>query len=252
MKTSSIAVIVIAALLGLSLGNAMGDWPMALLLGALSAAAAWLALREYDRAGAGGQAAWQMQDPPLARFLFSDIRASAIWLPVRMFVGWQWINSGWGKLGQPAWMDTGEALRGFWQSAVAVPEGGRPPITYEWWRSFLQYMLDQQAYTWFAKVIAIGEIAVGLGLITGTLVGVAAFGGSFMNLAFLLSGSASSNPVLLILQLLLVLAWKVAGWIGLDQWLLPLLGTPWYAGNIFRRGEAEPPGGPSPGTAASQ
>ena len=69
-------------------------------------------------------------------------------------------------------------------------------------------------------------------------------------LAFLLSGSASSNPVLLILQLLLVLAWKVAGWIGLDQWLLPLLGTPWYAGNIFRRGEAEPPGGPSPGTAS--
>jgi thiosulfate dehydrogenase (quinone) large subunit len=71
-----------------------------------------------------------------------------------------------------------------------------------------------------------------------------------MNLAFLLSGSASSNPVLLLLQLALILAWKVAGWIGLDRFLLPLLGTPWRAGRMFRRGETEAPPGPSPGTVA--
>ena len=26
---------------------------------------------------------------------------------------------------------------------------------------------------------------------------------------------------------MIVLAWKVAGWWGLDRWALPLLGTPW-------------------------
>ena len=31
----------------------------------------------------------------------------------------------------------------------------------------------------------------------------------------------------------LMLAWKVSGRIGLDRWLLPLLGTPWRPGTLF-------------------
>jgi thiosulfate dehydrogenase (quinone) large subunit len=31
----------------------------------------------------------------------------------------------------------------------------------------------------------------------------------------------------------LSLAWKTAGWIGLDRWLLPLLGMPWRGGALF-------------------
>ena len=37
------------------------------------------------------------------------------------------------------------------------------------------------------------------------------------------------------LAVVLVLAWKTAGWIGLDRWLLPVLGTPWRPGLIRRR-----------------
>jgi thiosulfate dehydrogenase [quinone] large subunit len=48
-----------------------------------------------------------------------------------------------------------------------------------------------------------------------------------MNLAFLLAGTTSTNPVLAVMGVLLVLAWKNAGWIGLDRYLLPLFGTPW-------------------------
>jgi len=33
--------------------------------------------------------------------------------------------------------------------------------------------------------------------------------------------------MLLILGFLLVLAWKTAGFIGFDRYLLPLVGTPW-------------------------
>ena len=37
----------------------------------------------------------------------------------------------------------------------------------------------------------------------------------------------STNPILGFLGILLVLAWRIAGYWGLDRWLLPLLGTPW-------------------------
>ena len=30
------------------------------------------------------------------------------------------------------------------------------------------------------------------------------------------------------LTVFLVLAWKVAGYYGVDRWLLPVLGTPWH------------------------
>jgi thiosulfate dehydrogenase [quinone] large subunit len=42
-----------------------------------------------------------------------------------------------------------------------------------------------------------------------------------MNWNFIMAGSASVNGVFLILAVLLVLAWKVAGYIGVDRFLLP-------------------------------
>ena len=88
-------------------------------------------------------------------------------------------------------------------------------------------MLDNGWYIWFAKLVAWGEVLVGLALLMGALVGLTAFFGIFMNFNYLLAGSASTNPVLLLLGIFLVLAWKVAGHWGLDHWLLPALGTPW-------------------------
>jgi thiosulfate dehydrogenase [quinone] large subunit len=39
--------------------------------------------------------------------------------------------------------------------------------------------------------------------------------------------------VLFTLSIFLILAWKTAGWIGLDRFVLPLMGTPWQPGRIF-------------------
>ena len=64
--------------------------------------------------------------------------------------------------------------------------------------------------------------------ILGILTGFAAFFGALMNMSFLLAGSASTNPVLFTLAIGLILAWKVAGYYGVDRWLLPMLGTPWH------------------------
>jgi thiosulfate dehydrogenase [quinone] large subunit len=73
-----------------------------------------------------------------------------------------------------------------------------------------------------------GETLIGIALIVGALTGIAAFFGATMNWNFIMAGSASTNGFLLVLAMLIILAWKNAGWLGLDRWLLPLLGTPWY------------------------
>jgi thiosulfate dehydrogenase [quinone] large subunit len=169
-----------------------------------------------------------IQDPPIARFLFQGTAAAWLWLVVRVYLGYQWLEAGWHKFQDPKWMGDGSALLGYWTSAVKVPEPpGRAAITYDWFRGFLQMLIDAQAQVWFAKLIVFGELMIGVGLILGGLVGIAAFAGALMNMNFMLAGSASTNPLLFLLAVLLMLAWKNAGYIGLDRYLLPLLGTPW-------------------------
>jgi thiosulfate dehydrogenase (quinone) large subunit len=73
----------------------------------------------------------------------------------------------------------------------------------------------------------VGEVLIGIALIAGLFVGIAAFFGAFMNWNFMLAGSASTNPVLMVAAIFLVLAWKTAGYWGLDRYALPIVGTPW-------------------------
>ena len=166
-------------------------------------------------------------DPPIARVLFNTTRFSWLWLILRVYVGYNWVTSGYGKVTNSAWMDGGVALRGFWERAVAIPDEGRPAIAYGWYREFINFMLVNEWYIWFAKLVAFGELLIGIALILGAFVGLAAFFGGFLNWNFIMAGTASTNALLFTLAILLMLAWKVAGWYGLDRWLLPLVGTPW-------------------------
>lgn len=173
-------------------------------------------------------------DPPFAQSLFNSPKWAWFWVIARLYVGYSWLTSGIGKLSNPAWTQTGEALKGFWERAVAIPDApARPLIAFDWYRGFLQSMIDAGAYTWFSKIIYVGEILIGVALILGLFTGIAAFFGGFMNWNFMMAGSASTNPVLFTLSILLVLAWKTAGWWGLDRFLLPALGTPWQPGKAF-------------------
>jgi thiosulfate dehydrogenase (quinone) large subunit len=168
-----------------------------------------------------------ISNPPIARLLFEDTRFAAVWTVIRVLLGWQWLQSGWGKVGNPAWVESGVALRGFWENAARIPEEGRPVIAFDWYRGFIQGMLDAEAYTWFAKLIAYGEVLIGIALIIGAFVGIAAAFGAFMNWNFIMAGTASSNALLALAAILLILAWKTAGYYGLDRWLLPYIGVPW-------------------------
>lgn len=181
-----------------------------------------------------GQEEVVVQNPTFAHFLFDSTRSAPLWLGARIYLGYEWLHGGWEKLIDPAWM-SGAAIQSYWERAVALPEQGRPPITYDWFRSFLQGLLDGGHQQWFGPFVAYGELLVGLVLVVGALVGIAAFFGALMNISFMLAGSVLTNPVLFSLAIQMILAWKVAGYIGADRFLLPVLGAPWSPGKGLQR-----------------
>jgi len=184
-----------------------------------------------------------MPDPPLAHMLFSTTKFAWLWAIVRIFLGYEWLTAGWHKITGGGWIDGGTALKGFWTKAAAIPAApAKPAITYDWYRAFIQFMLDNGWYSWFASLVAFGEFMIGVALILGAFVGIAAFFGALMNWNFIMAGAASTNPVLLMLGIVLILAWKVGGWYGLDRFLLPIVGTPW----TWRSEENRPPIRPQP------
>jgi thiosulfate dehydrogenase [quinone] large subunit len=172
-------------------------------------------------------------DPPVAHALFGSVRWSWVWLVVRIYAGYQWLLAGWEKIHSPSWVggSAGTALAGFVKGALGQVSGAHPNVQ-GWYGAFLQNTVLPNVGVW-SYVVSIGEFLVGVALVLGVFTGIAAFFGSFMNMNYLLSGAVSTNPVLLVLEILIILAWKTAGWWGLDRWLLTGLGTPWTPGKLF-------------------
>jgi len=195
------------------------------------------------------KAATQIPEPPIARFLFADTRMAWLWLIVRLYVGYEWLTAGLEKLtgysftldasfgtktGDP-WVfvsHTGAAITGFANGALTQSTGAHPAVQ-GWYAWFLQNVVIPNAGV-FAYLITFGEVLVGIALILGLLTGVASFFGVFMNLNYLLAGTVSTNPILGFLAIFLILAWRVAGYWGLDRYVLPLIGTPW-TGSLARK-----------------
>lgn len=176
----------------------------------------------------------QIEESPISKFLFSDTRMAAVWLVARAYVGWQWLEAGWGKVRSEAWTgsEAGKALGGFIRGSLEKTAGAHPDVQ-GWYAYFLEELVLPNVETW-SQVVAYGELLVGVALIVGVFTGIAAFFGLFMNLNFMLSGAVSTNPVLFTISIGIILAWRISGYYGLDRWLLPILGTPWKRGKLFR------------------
>jgi thiosulfate dehydrogenase [quinone] large subunit len=184
----------------------------------------------------------QIPSSPLTNFLFCHYRISWLWCILRLYLGYKWLTSGWEKLtgysialgsfGEPArggaWVFSNHqmlALHNFVANALKQAVGPHPNVQH-WYAVFLQSIVLPHAGV-FAYLVTFGEVLVGLGLLFGAFTGIAAFFGAFLNMNYLLAGSISINPEMCILSLLLLLAWRIGGFYGLDRYLLPLLGTPW-------------------------
>lgn len=92
---------------------------------------------------------------------------------------------------------------------------GEHPAVAGWWAAFLENFAIPNAGL-FDVLIPYDEFLVGLGLLLGALTRSAAFFGLVMNMAFLLSGTVSTNPTMLIVSVLILVAGHNAGKIGVD------------------------------------
>jgi len=166
-----------------------------------------------------------IQTPPCRclQFLFQDTRMSWIWLPVRVWLGWQWISAGWGKFNNPAWIgeNAGQAISGFFSGALLKAQGSHPDVQ-GWYAAFITQVAVPHPI-FFSYLITFGELCVGLGLILGAWTALAAFFGAAMNSDFLFAGTVSVNPEWLLISILLICAWRIAGRIGADGYVLPLV-----------------------------
>jgi thiosulfate dehydrogenase (quinone) large subunit len=174
-------------------------------------------------------------EPSITRFLFADTRMAPVWLLLRLWLGYEWLHAAWGKWVEGGWVGegAGAGVKGFAQGAMAQTTGEHPQVT-QWYASFLENVVVPNAAL-FSYLVILGETLVGLALVLGAFTGIAAFFGVFMNASFLFAGTAGANPLMAIVGLLLVVAWRVAGWWGLDRLLLPAIGVPGAAGTLFRR-----------------
>jgi thiosulfate dehydrogenase [quinone] large subunit len=141
-------------------------------------------------------------DPPFVDDILGNVRYAPFWLALRVAVGWLWLEAGWGRLGR-----------------FSTPFG---------------QLLSPQPGRGADLVAAVLTIA-GIALMLGALVGPVAFLGGCVS-AGLWAGEGIGFAALQFAAVIwLILAWKTAGWIGLDRWLLPALGAPWRGGALFKR-----------------
>jgi thiosulfate dehydrogenase [quinone] large subunit len=221
------------------------------------------------QSAAGGSV--YIEEPTFAKWLFGSSAAGWIWLIARIWLGWEWLQAGWSKLfggnitwrfwnwgdaaysltgdGNIGWVrsgtvegqhqQVGDAVAGFARGALERGTAGdHPDIAYSWYVNFLEWIRDS-GHTVLGPMVAVGEVVIGIALILGLFTGIMAFLGMILNFSFVFAGSAGVNPAMIIVAGLLILAWRNAGWYGLDRYLLPRLGTTWHRGQLFTR--AKPP-----------
>ncbi len=158
-----------------------------------------------------------------ADWLYRSSAASLIWLVVRVVLGYWWLNAGyqkiWGSEKAAFWFGGGAGVKGFAAAGIAGSAAGKGGASYGWWAAFLHNFVVPNA-SWIAKFIALGEIAIGVALILGLFTGLAALAGLMLNLVYMFTGSAGVNPAYAILEVPLILAWRNAGYLGLDRFAL--------------------------------
>jgi len=168
--------------------------------------------------GASGQRTLRFPD-----WLYRSHAASLLWLVVRLWLGYEWLNAGyqkiWGSERSAFWFGNGLGVKGFATAGVAGSASGKGGASYGWWAGFLHNFVIPNA-SWIGKFVSVAELLIGAALILGLLTGAAALAGLSLNVIYMFSGSAGVNPAFAILALLLVLAWRNAGWIGLDRFVL--------------------------------
>jgi thiosulfate dehydrogenase [quinone] large subunit len=198
----------------------------------------------------------QIEEPRFSRWFFGSTTTAWFWLVMRVWLGWEWFQSGWGKVfggnivpgkdfaltgsanigwiragtamqdGKEVAVSVGSRIAGFAAGAIQASTGPHPSVAYGWYVDFLHWV-QTSGHTLLGYVVPLGELLIGVALILGAFTGIAALFGAMLNFTYVFAGSAGVNPAMILVSGLVFLAWRNAGWLGLDRFLLPRLGVPW-------------------------
>lgn len=167
------------------------------------------------------------------KFLRENVIVAGIMVVIRVVLGWSWMTAGWGKI------VNGFDATGYLNNAVANPvmDNATGTAMYPTYVAFVdKFALPN------VKLINIlipwGEFLVGIGLILGTLTIAATFFGLLMNFMFLFAGTISTNPYMVVLGIIILLAGANAGKFGGDYYVMPYLKGLFT--KLFKKGECEP------------
>jgi thiosulfate dehydrogenase [quinone] large subunit len=148
----------------------------------------------------------------IVRWPFTSRLASPIWLAVRLYLAYTWFTMGLDKLSSG--FLTGDPIG----DILKLTGSGVLPVPLEAFRPVAQLLVDLGVTPLLSYSMPFLEMAIALAFISGILIVPAALGAIFLNANFLLSGIAivALDGRFIVLQLLLILAWQVAGYIGLE------------------------------------
>ncbi|GIP15666.1 hypothetical protein J40TS1_13080 [Paenibacillus montaniterrae] len=159
----------------------------------------------------------------MLKFWRENRYAAMIVTIIRVVLGYQWITSGWGKL-----TGGGFDASGYLTNAITNPVAKGDEVLYPMYNAFIEHvalpMVDVINF-----IIPWGELLVGIGLITGILTLPAVFFGMLMNFMFMFAGTVSTNPKMVLLGFLVLLAAGNAGKFGGDYFVAPWLKTHLWA-----------------------
>jgi uncharacterized membrane protein YphA (DoxX/SURF4 family) len=137
--------------------------------------------------------------------------SSPLWLGLRIYLGMVWMNFGLGKI-QAGWL-TSNPLRPL---LTAVAEG-QTATPLDFYTRVAGLMVHTGADAVLSVLIPLAEVAVAISFLSGVLLVPAAIVAIGINVNLILAGIASVHfdGRIIVMQVLLLAAWRVAGLLGL-------------------------------------
>ena len=153
----------------------------------------------------------------MLKFWRDNKYAAIIVAVVRIVLGYKWITSAWGKV-----TTGGFDATGYLTNAINNPVAKGDEVLYPVYNAFIEHIALPMVDV-INVIIPWGELLVGIGLITGILTLPAVFFGLLMNFMFLFAGTISTNPLMVLLGFIILLAAGNAGKFGGDYFVTPWL-----------------------------
>ncbi|MEZ4660636.1 MAG: hypothetical protein R2911_24030 [Caldilineaceae bacterium] len=137
-------------------------------------------------------------------------------LPLRLFIGIGWIRAGLEKAISPGW-PTGHDLTAFFQQQLSSGH-----VVYPFYQHLITHLFTPHVVM-MSWIIMVGQLLVGLAILSGTFTNIALLAGLFMNVNFVLAGAINPSAFYIVIQVALLLT-EVGAIYGIDRILCRRIG----------------------------